>query len=101
MSPGNQLLDVVHVNDVVDTVIDLSNRLDEADEENKLALNYFLTSGKKIHLRDLADMYQVAKNVKLNINWGTRPYRKRELMIPQSSGVPIVIARENVFKEVD
>jgi len=35
----------------------------------------------------LASVYENATSSKLNINWGARPYREREVMTPWENGV--------------
>jgi hypothetical protein len=43
---------------------------------------YVVTSGEQVRLKDLAKRYEQENHVKLNINWGGRPYREREVMKP-------------------
>lgn len=80
MSPGEQKLDLLHIDDVVKGFETLANLLNENKED--LRDEYVLSSGKQISLKDLAAQYEKEHNVKLNINWGGRPYRKREVMKP-------------------
>jgi len=37
-------------------------------------------------LRKLAEVFEKVTNKKLNIKWGARPYREREVMIPLENG---------------
>jgi nucleoside-diphosphate-sugar epimerase len=99
MSHGNQLLDVVHVDDVVSTLIALFKKNDSEPAHENLLEEYFLTSGAPTTLRQLASMYEEAKGVKLDIRWGVKPYRPREVMSPISSGTAIMAKRKNVFKD--
>lgn len=80
MSPGEQKLDLLHIDDVVKGFETLANLLNENKED--LRDEYVLSSGKQISLKDLAAQYEKEHNVKLNINWGGRPYRRREVMKP-------------------
>ena len=85
MSPGEQKLDLLHIDDVVKGFETLANLLN--DKETDLRDEYVLSSGKQISLRELAAQYEKEHNVKLNINWGGRPYRKREVMKPYKGNV--------------
>lgn len=80
MSPGKQKLDLLYIDDVVKGFETLANLLN--DRNTDLRDEYVLSSGKQISLRELAAQYEKEHNVKLNINWGGRPYRKREVMKP-------------------
>jgi CDP-paratose synthetase len=81
MSPGEQIIDIIHVFDVVSAYLSLIkfiNRMAKQDLENF----YAVTSEKKFNLRQLAEKYEKIIGKTLNINWGARPYRKREVMKP-------------------
>ena len=86
MSPGAQLIDIVHVDKVVDSYIRLIKALDSGQINQENCESYYVTSGRKITLRELALEYERTNRVKLNINWGGRPYRRREVMIPTCIG---------------
>lgn len=79
MSPGEQKLDIVHIDHVVDCFELLADYLNEGRE---LRNEYVVTSGKQLTLKELASLYEEENKVKLNINWGGRQYRKREVMKP-------------------
>lgn len=80
MSPGEQKLDLLHIEDVVNGFIVLANMLN--DISIHLDDEYVLTSGRSLTLIEIAKLYEKTHNVKLSINWGGRPYRKREVMRP-------------------
>ncbi len=80
MSPGEQLLDIVHISKVIEEIEKLISLL--SDNSKDYFPEYVVTSGKHISLRELAAHYERQHNVKLNINWGGRSYRKREVMKP-------------------
>lgn len=80
MSKGEQLIDIVHVNKVVEAFEKLIEILTYSDS---LPLKEYVVSSRcPITLKELAKEYEVKNNVKLNINWGARPYRQREVMKP-------------------
>lgn len=84
MSPGEQLLDLVHVADVVECFLLAADRLAAglvAGMEE-----YAVSSGAPLRLRDLVDLFGRVAGSELRINWGARPYRPREVMVPWSTG---------------
>lgn len=78
MSPGRQKIDLIYVSDIVDAYCLAVTRL--LNQEIAQSKKYFLRSGTDYSLREVAEMYERVKKVKLNINWGGREYRKREVM---------------------
>lgn len=84
MSPGEQLIDIVYIADVVDAFIVAAERL-LSDSSEKCEV-YAVSSGASIKLRDLVKIYESVIGKKLPIEWGGRPYRDREVMVPWSAG---------------
>lgn len=76
-SPGEQVLDLVHVDDVVRAyecaVRYLAGR-DGAEVET-----FEIGSGEGLTLRQVADVYAQCRGRPLGIAWGGRPYRPREV----------------------
>ena len=85
MSPGGQLLDMVHIDDVVAGFEHLAELLDKS--ECSLLPEYVLSSGRQVSLKELASLYERKYQVKLNIVWGGRPYRAREVMKPYKGNI--------------
>ena len=85
MSPGEQLLDIIHIDDVVAGFERLVGMLD--DTAYNLLPEYVLSSGNQVSLKELASLYEQKFQVKLNIRWGGRPYREREVMRPYKGNV--------------
>lgn len=84
MSPGEQKLDILHVDDVVHGFIRLMNLL---NSKGDLLSEYVLTSGRQVSLRELVSEYESIHAVKLNIEWGALPYREREVMQPYRGNI--------------
>ncbi len=86
MSPGEQLIDIVHVGDVVDAYFRMVELLcgDSAGSFN--GKSFAVSSGAPIRLKDLADIYARVTGYVLNIEWGKKTYRKREVMAPWNKG---------------
>lgn len=87
MSPGEQLIDLVYIDDVIDFFILAAKSL----MAGKVDMHecYAVTSGKPVKLRDLVEIYSQATGNKLLIEWGGRPYRQREVMATWNEGATI------------
>lgn len=77
MSPGEQILDLVHVDDVVRAFVKAYEYLVEHRTKYE---EFGVGSRKPIQLKDLIDKFELVTGKKLNIIWGGRSYRKREVM---------------------
>ncbi len=84
MSPGEQKIDLVHIFDLVDAFVVASTCLLEADMLGHR--HYKVSSGNLMKLKDVVSIYEMIVNIKLPIQWGGRPYRDREVMMPYSQG---------------
>lgn len=87
MSPGEQLVDFLHVDDVVDAFLLAAERLHDGAVTGME--DYAVSSGSPRTLRDVAALVAQCAGVPLNIEWGGRPYRFREVMEPWSTGKPV------------
>ena len=85
MSPGDQLIDIVHIATVVDKYLKLINLLPSSHAQYNLT-SFVISSNKEISLKQLAKEYELKNKVKLNIIWGGAPYRDREVMTPKCKG---------------
>lgn len=83
MSPGQQRVDLVHIDDVIDAFVLAAGRL--ASGAVAGIEEYAVSSGAPLPLRELARVYEQASGQALNIDWGGRPYRPREVMEPWHS----------------
>lgn len=79
MSPGEQLIDLLYITDITAGFTQLAHLLASGI---KLKDEYVLSSGRQIPLKELANIFTEVSGRKLNIEWGGRPYRDREVMIP-------------------
>jgi nucleoside-diphosphate-sugar epimerase len=79
MSPGEQIMDISHVDDVVDAFVVAGHRLLVA--VNPLDESYFV-SGERLRVRDLVPIVELATGRRLDVVFGERPYRAREVMEP-------------------
>lgn len=81
LSPGEQELDLLHIEDAVDGL------LAAAAAQDQMA-RYALSSGSPLSLRQLAAMIERIAGRPLNVAWGARPYRDGEIMQTWKGGTP-------------
>lgn len=102
MSPGDQLIDLVHVDDVVEAFVLAAERLRASDGAGHV--EYAVSSGNPISLRELVALCEEIVGATLPIIWGGRPYRDREVMVPWNTGkclpgwVPRIPIREGLTR---
>lgn len=80
MSPGEQLIDLVYIDDVVEAFRLAGERLLRG--EAAAAEIHAVTSGSPIALKELVARFAEAAGRPLLVRWGGRPYRPREVMAP-------------------
>ncbi|MDW7973330.1 MAG: NAD(P)-dependent oxidoreductase [Thermodesulfovibrio sp.] len=87
MSPGEQLIDLVYIDDVVEAyMIALDRLLNNKVKHHEV---YAVSSGNPVSLRKIVEIYEEICGKKLNIQWGKRPYRIREVMTPWNRGAKL------------
>jgi len=84
MSPGEQLLDLVYIDDIVAAFLLAAERLQAGQVVGHE--RYAVSSGHPLRLRDLVGLYAKVTGRSLPIEWGGRPYRPREVMVPWNTG---------------
>ena len=84
MTPGEQLIDIVFIDDVVIAYTKAGDRL--MAKKGKKSEEFIVSSGNHITLKNLVKKYYKIMNKKENIIWGGNEYRLREEMIPYSNG---------------
>jgi nucleoside-diphosphate-sugar epimerase len=87
LSPGEQLLDLVHIDDIIDAYLLAADRLmaDRVEGHER----YAVSSGAPQSLREVVGVFEAAAGVRLPVQWGGRPYRPREVMRPWDRGRPV------------
>ena len=86
MSPGDQLIDISYIDDIIEAYILLMIQLSEKESEIKNGSIFAVNADKRYTLKELAKIFEEVSNQKLNINWGGRPHRKGEVMVPWTKG---------------
>lgn len=80
ISAGEQLLDMVHVSDVATAYEAAYFTLTESPEiRNEV---YGVYTGDMRSLKDIVHTFQQILDKPINLNWGARPYKCREVMRP-------------------
>lgn len=100
MSAGEQLIDLVYIDDVVrafEILINLLNSPYASLAKNK---KFALHTKNRKTLKELASIFEKVTNKKLNILWGAKPYMKRENFIPFEGGDALPYWKEEIdFEE--
>lgn len=82
MSPGKQLIDIVHIEDIISAYIKLIELINSESPLIKDSKEFGISSFARIPLVELASVFEEVTGKKLNIKWGALPYREREVMEP-------------------
>jgi len=85
MSAGEQLIDLVYIDDVVEAYMIAARRL----LEGKVTQHerYAVSSGHPLTLKELVQLYAEVTKQTVPVNWGARPYRHREVFVPWDKGL--------------
>ncbi len=87
MSPGEQLLDLVHIDDVTRAfAVCAQQLLDDASPQPHV--RYAVSSGKPLSVRQLVELLEQVGGQAINVTFGVRPYRAREVMSPCQNMMP-------------
>lgn len=89
MSPGEQLIDISHIDDIVSAFALLYSHLHNLLPKVQDGAVFVVKAKKRYTLKDLALIFEETTKSKLKINWGGREYREREVIIPWDSGVVV------------
>lgn len=79
MTMGEQVMDITHVDDVVDAYMQASKLL--LDSQHTIFQSYFV-SGERFSLKEFVAEFQRITGLVVNVNFGAKPYREREIMMP-------------------
>jgi nucleoside-diphosphate-sugar epimerase len=80
MSPGEQLLDLVHVDDVVEAFLAAAARLERREVAGHE--RYTVPATRRYSLREVVALLGEVLGREVPVLWGRRPYRQREVMMP-------------------
>lgn len=104
MSPGKQIIDISYIDNVVDGYMRMINLLSQDNNKKLNGQSFAIKSNERMSLKKLANLFEKAYQTKLNIRWGKKGYRPREVMIPWKNGKtipgwrPIISITEGIKK---
>jgi len=81
LSPGDQMIEWTFIEDIVKGFEVAAKRL-IGKQETKKFVHYTLTSGEIVSLKDTVKVCESVLGKKINVEFGAKPYRKREIMAP-------------------
>jgi nucleoside-diphosphate-sugar epimerase len=84
MSPGEQWMDLVYIDDVVEALLIAASRLQ--DQSIHSYEDFTVYSNKPVPLKKVIVIYESILGKKLPVHWGAKPYRAREVMFPWNRG---------------
>ncbi len=87
MSGGEQLIDLIHVDDAVAAYAIAAQRLLERDGAAHEV--YSVSGGRPLSLRRVVETYLVNAGLDVPIRWGGRLYHEREVMVPWAGGAAL------------
>jgi len=85
MSPGEQLLDLVHIDDVTRAFAVCAHQLLDG-VSCQPHQRYAVSSGTPVSVRQLVALLGQISGKAINVTFGARPYREREVMSPWQAG---------------
>lgn len=86
MSPGEQLIDISYIDNVVDAYLQAIKLLSSSNSNEMKGKSYVVTSETRVQLKQLAIIFEKILGKKLQIRWGAKQYRLREVMVPWNKG---------------
>ena len=100
MSPGEQIMDILYIDDVISGICLLKELLENEAPVISEQKIFYLSAKERHSLRETAEIFEKILGRKLNIEWGGRPYREREVMNPTCTGI-LLPGWENKFSLED
>ncbi len=82
LSPGEQIIDLVHIQDLINAYQIVLNNISGYEESYS---EFGLSGQQRCSLKELVSLIEKISGGNVNINWGARPYRDREVMSPWES----------------
>lgn len=79
LSKGEQLIDYIYIDDVIEAYLAAYEHMKKSIFKYE---EYGVASGERHSLKDIIKLYENILDKKLNIEFGGKPYREREVMMP-------------------
>lgn len=87
MSPGEQMLNLVHISDVCEAYF-LANKIIQ-DKSFVGHKKFSIESNENFKLKDIISLFEKITDKKINVIWGGKTYRKREVMSVWNKGLSL------------
>jgi nucleoside-diphosphate-sugar epimerase len=84
LSPGEQQIDLLHVDDAVSALLIAAERL--LDGAAQPAERWAVRTGRSLTIREVVALFERVRGVTLDVRWGARPYRARETFAAWTEG---------------
>lgn len=85
MSAGEQFLNLVYIDDVCQAFYVGSQLIDTENYQGHHS--FAVSSDRNYKLKEVIELFEVVSGKKIKVNWGGKPYRKREVMSVWDKGV--------------
>lgn len=89
MSPGEQLIDISHISDVINAFILLIEKLFNCSKEIENGDSFAVKANKRYSLKELVKIFKEVSSREVLIKFGGKPYRDREVMEPWNTGTVV------------
>lgn len=89
MSGGEQIVDMNYIEDVTNAYKILIKHLSQENRRKFNRSEFVVSSNERMTLKQFAEVFEEIADKKLNILWGERPYRSREVMNPWDKGINV------------
>lgn len=96
MSPGKQIIDISYIDNIVDAYMQMFTLLQNNSNYTYAGDVYAVKSEERMSLKALSKVYEEVTQTSVDITWGGRPYRDREVMIPWTKGKPVPGWKQNI-----
>jgi polyisoprenyl-phosphate glycosyltransferase len=101
MTPGDQQIDLVYIDDVIRAFLHAAELLRTASAD-VCGRSYAVSSGQRHSLKQVISVYERVTGKTIEVRWGGRPYRAREIMLPwQGEELPGWRARVTLEQGID
>jgi len=96
MSPGEQIIEICYIENVIDAYMKLIEHLESKDARKYKRATFAIKVNERLSLKELAKIFEKTTGKQLNINWGGRSYRPREVMVPLKNGKKVPGWRQKI-----
>jgi len=84
MSPGEQIMDISYIDNIIDGYCVALDRVTDSEGHFITGKSYALMSKERMSLKELSQVFTEEIGKELKINFGALPYREHETMMPMS-----------------